>query len=827
MRPRGPTRCNLSWDTQCRTQLPLQRSKTNHTPSSQPCLLRGLLVVQADPKLPSSLPICLASSFSASGSLGCSALYSMLRLIMAEQDSKLSCLLCLKCRQPGHIVKECSLSRWNYESGWFFSPARKALDLGDTTGGAHNVLCQRCQDLNILKLLQEETPWKSTADLDRAAREGNMESIRSLGLTGSVEFRKDCPLCRCLFAMTPHPSSSSQEVLVLPQPTMTRLAGENGYHFHTEEQRRYARCLLVVLKPSSLNMEFSIAAQRGDALCVLERANPAGGVTLGGRQLSPDRLDFKLVESWLSRCKRLHNADCLPVQTAALRDVRLVDVKSRRVVDYPEPPCDYLALSYVWGGVSQRDFQVGTTLDKLPQTIEDAMLVVTELGKQYLWVDSLCIDQRDKTDKAHQIKKMWSIYRGSYLTIIALSGHSAYTGLPRMGPGTRASPQLTCCVDGTTLVGLMPTLSQQIWSTPWGSRAWTLQEGLLSPRCLYISDEQMYFECDGMQCSESLDESGSRAHNICSASVPSQDWLYATIGSGCLRNSLNNPLNRIDHYGAKLTLYSYRRMTEDEDGINAFSGILQRLEDMYPKAYFWGLPIDDFQWSLLWRSHAPPTRRKGFPSWSWAGWKGGLWHGQPMDITRPHQYPVHLRIWKAQEQANSLVELFTSSEAPTDTSIEVDSPRKAHPIFNAAHMHPKGSNFDLDQYPNAYEHGHLFVEGIVFDFVPDWSKPVTNTQQSNREEIFLFPIRGVVCLIIIMSTDRYIDRSATQRSVQFLLLARDYSKHLGRRWHFHLMLLDTQGETTVRGTVLQVLVPEGKTEVLEALKPQKRRLVIV
>lgn len=48
--------------------------------------------------------------------------------------------------------------------------------------------------------------------------------------------------------------------------------------------------------------------------------------------------------------------------------------------------------------------------------------------------------------------------------------------------------QLTCCIKGRRLVGTMPTLSQQTWVCPWSHRAWTLQEAMLSPRCLYFSD---------------------------------------------------------------------------------------------------------------------------------------------------------------------------------------------------------------------------------------------------------------------------------------------------------------------------------------------------
>jgi hypothetical protein len=127
--------------------------------------------------------------------------------------------------------------------------------------------------------------------------------------------------------------------------------------------------------------------------------------------------------------------------------------------------------------------------------MEDALSCVKVLGKQYLWVDSFCIDQLNATHKLDQINRMWSIYRGAYVTLIALSGRSAGAGLPGLTPNRRVQSQMSCVIGEKRLVGLMPTLTQQIWMSPWGKRAWTLQEAILSPRCLYLSDHQLYFEC--------------------------------------------------------------------------------------------------------------------------------------------------------------------------------------------------------------------------------------------------------------------------------------------------------------------------------------------
>jgi hypothetical protein len=204
----------------------------------------------------------------------------------------------------------------------------------------------------------------------------------------------------------------------------------------------------------------------------------------------------------------------------------------------------------VWGDVTQSNYKLGDTLKALPRTLEDALSFSKKLGKRYIWIDSVCIDQSDEQDKANQIDRMWSIYRGAWITIIALSGSSADSGFSRFSR-KEYYPQLTCSIKGKTLVSLMPTLSQQIWVSPWGGRAWTLQEGLLSSRCLYISDHQIYYDCSSMQCCESLDESTSWAHRLTPASNPTGEgfvtWMLSQAGAGALRIPLDWPSRRLEH----------------------------------------------------------------------------------------------------------------------------------------------------------------------------------------------------------------------------------------------------------------------------------------
>lgn len=747
-------------------------------------------------------------------------------------------LLCLKCRGRNHDVDHCTSKIWASELSWMFSPARRSVSLGTVFSDTSEVICPRCESLNLIELLELHPPWNSQSELS-GAFEDDHESIRNLGRTGSIQFWTDCRVCCCLFWITPNPSSPDQEVLLLLDWTINRVAGELGaIRMDTPEKRAYGTCLLSVLKPSSISLPAGIVAHRGDALCIMEN-DITPERTLGGKLIDPYEINMHMILHWIASCMERHDEACLPVPTKDLEAIRLIDVESRQVVGYPGPDCEYVALSYVWGDVAQDHYKLGDTLNALPRTLEDSISFTRSLGKRYLWVDSLCIDQSDEEDKATQIDRMWSIYRGAYITVIALSGTSADAGLSRLSR-TENYPQLTCSIKGKTLISLMPTLSQQIWESPWGQRAWTLQEGLLSQRCLYISDHQIYFDCSSMQCCESLDETRSWAHGLSPASNPTEEgfvtWMLRQAGAGALRIPLDWPSRRLEHWGEKLNLYSYRNMTYPEDAIRAFEGVLQRLQTIYSKGFFWGLPVEDFDWALLWRSQMPPVRREGFPTWSWAGWRGPLFFGQPFDVEKTRRIPTDLEISRSKfGQMDRIFATKCDSPASHDSVCIV---LQNDPIDKAAQIQPPEPEFHLDQYPSAEEAGYLFITAIFLHFTPNFERPRTRTHQASEYdsyETFSFRIKDVKCLIRIMSTDRWIpghwvsDRwtldQQKQEELTFILIARDHVQ--GFILH-HLMLIDMRKQSGIaeRATVLELLVPLDDLHILEEFRPQKRRIVL-
>ena len=98
-----------------------------------------------------------------------------------------------------------------------------------------------------------------------------------------------------------------------------------------------------------------------------------------------------------------------------------------------------------WGAVDllENNYKLlgreGALADKflLPATLVDVIDLVHSLGIEYIWIDALCIIQKNDLDKKDQIRNMSKIYGCSIITIIAASGSDSNAGLPGIRDCTR------------------------------------------------------------------------------------------------------------------------------------------------------------------------------------------------------------------------------------------------------------------------------------------------------------------------------------------------------------------------------------------------------
>jgi hypothetical protein len=349
-----------------------------------------------------------------------------------------------------------------------------------------------------------------------------------------------------------------------------------------------------------------------------------------------------LIKEWIKECENHHGHDLsiLAPRYKHAVEIVLVDVVDKKLVR-ASSSWRFLTLSYVWGKAA---LEMTTTANRaargqqgaflklnLPRLISDAMLLVSQLGERYLWVDCLCIEQDNLSQKLSQISQMDVIYSQSLLTLVALSSEDAGSCLPGVRPGTRSFFRAQEYAFDRDIYALYPRLLELSEATVYESRGWTFQERLLSRRCLFLTECDMYYTCHSSLSRETGANSARGEENVfrdkfknifsqCSScSMP--DWprtfsLYAS--------------ETFALYASLVHEYSKRDLSDDTDVINAFSGISAVLGHILDSGSVSGLIECVLDNCLLWVPGDSKThsRNLDFPSWSWAGWRGEAFYLQ-------------------------------------------------------------------------------------------------------------------------------------------------------------------------------------------------------
>lgn len=185
------------------------------------------------------------------------------------------------------------------------------------------------------------------------------------------------------------------------------------------------------------------------------------------------------------------------------------------------------------------------------------------------------------------------------MTIIAAAGDDANAGLtPFNSPQFNSDPLTSIeTISGNTFVSVLsPSIAAEaIAKSRWASRGWTLQEFALSKRALIFTGQCAFFRCEEALWAEDY---GLELSSFCD-NGPNWDLpLYR----------LSPPHDARRHYSEVypqlVTEYVSRALTKEEDILNAFSGILSRLEASIGP-HFWGLPSREFGSALLCVVFAP------------------------------------------------------------------------------------------------------------------------------------------------------------------------------------------------------------------------------
>ncbi|RYP35383.1 hypothetical protein DL766_002559 [Monosporascus sp. MC13-8B] len=200
------------------------------------------------------------------------------------------------------------------------------------------------------------------------------------------------------------------------------------------------------------------------------------------------------------------------------------------------------------------------------------------------------------------------IYAEAALAIVAAGGDDANAGISGLHPGSRNIRQQTARYSSElTLVSLLPDWQGVVDGSTWNSRGWTYQERVLSRRCLFFTKDTVYFHC-------------SRA-------IWGEDYHAET------------PLLEYCAPIKVMAEYTSRDLTNATDRVRAVGGILNIYRLFYNCNFLCGIPDSYLEARILWQPTEvlkravddQPNGRPLFPSWSWAGWIGGVRYDAPDD----------------------------------------------------------------------------------------------------------------------------------------------------------------------------------------------------
>lgn len=324
----------------------------------------------------------------------------------------------------------------------------------------------------------------------------------------------------------------------------------------------------------------------------------------------PTYFDIEELRSWLIRCNEGHRgckSSAGLSESLIPRGFRLIDVK-RGCIVRAESDLTYCALSYVWGRVDQvvlnkfnfMELEKEHALfgDKfvLPKTITDAIKLCQDIGQTYLWVDCLCIIQDEEEDKLIQMHAMDSVYNSAFLTIVAAAGDDANAGLspfnsPRFKPSLSISIET---ISGNTIISSpSPIIAVgAIIKSAWTNRGWTLQEYALSKRVVIFTGQYVFFPCEEALRGEDFGlKLSSFGDNWPGWELP----LHRFSAPQSVSRHYSNV------YPQLAAQYVRRVLTNEEDVLNAFLGILQRLQTC-PNSNF---AVGYLRLDVAWRERQP------------------------------------------------------------------------------------------------------------------------------------------------------------------------------------------------------------------------------
>ncbi|CAD6444487.1 30756bd5-8c28-40d7-a2aa-b063880c3169 [Sclerotinia trifoliorum] len=365
----------------------------------------------------------------------------------------------------------------------------------------------------------------------------------------------------------------------------------------------------------------------------------------------------EIIQRWVKDCCENHAICSLQDDGVPFVPSRLLDLSGEqgeliRLVEtmhFVNVSESYATLSHCWGNAhliqtnrkTLQKHKTGIEICDLPKTFADVVTILRTLRIRYVWIDSLCIIQKDDIDWKEQAAQMARIYSKSCLNIAATAASDSTGGCLntrslRHGvmSDLKAWPINTSNMSyGGAIVYIRPSFhavhqrfnirkrnretdpaDHEITSLL--SRAWIFQERQLAPRTIHFHPTELIMEC----------KSGLRCECI------GLENIYKTSRSKLADINSLDKRHILDRWLGLINEYSKLLITYDRDRLVALIGIAKIFQDRLESHYLAGIWLTDLARGLLWNVAKPlpfekndnlniyrcTSESKFAPSWSWA-----------------------------------------------------------------------------------------------------------------------------------------------------------------------------------------------------------------
>ena len=375
--------------------------------------------------------------------------------------------------------------------------------------------------------------------------------------------------------------------------------------------------------------------------------------------------NLRLARSWLDECINDHEG-CSPYHGGQVTlPTRVLDVSSQdvRLHISTDEVASYAILSHCWGS-----HRIITTIEEnlkprcsnipfneLSKTFQDAIVVTRALGLMYLWIDSLCIIQDSAHDWEIESSKMGKYYASACVTIAAIDAKDGSIGcFVKRNPLSLQPCRLNIQLHGidekvAVITSQVPNHKSRTgelnrnprFMSSLDSRAWCLQERIMSPRILCFGWQEMSWICTSRRIFEGLIKEDT------TITTPLQTDCFRTLHDLQTLVNTHGPQCKHNIWFDIVEQYTQRYLTFTSDTLPGLSGLASEIQALNHDKYLAGIWKRDLARGLVWRTPSqiimkqrlldqiqsdelrqiPFAKRSAeyrAPSWSWASVDNGF-----------------------------------------------------------------------------------------------------------------------------------------------------------------------------------------------------------